>query len=56
MVSNTISNKNIRYRRYPCPTISVFDPRLSVFVFEKIRICIRIRSYLYSNLNLNKNI
>jgi hypothetical protein len=27
---------------YPCLTSSVFDPRLSVFVFENIRICIRI--------------
>jgi hypothetical protein len=39
----------------PCPTSSLFDPRLSVFVFENIRICIRIRSYPYSNLNPNKN-
>ena len=55
MVSYTISDKNIRYRRYPCPISSVFDPRLSVFVFENIRICIRIRSYPYSNSNPNKN-
>jgi hypothetical protein len=55
MVSYTISDKNIRYRRYSCPTSFVFDPRLSVFVFENIRICIRIRSYPYSNLNPNKN-
>jgi hypothetical protein len=27
----------------------------SVFVFENIRICIRIRSYPYSNSNLTKN-
>jgi hypothetical protein len=51
MMSYTISDKNIRYRRYPCPISSVFDPRLSVFVFENIRICIRIRSYPYSNSN-----
>ena len=55
MVSYTISDKNIRYRRYPCPISSVFDPRLSVFVFENIRICIRFRSYPYSNSNPNKN-
>jgi hypothetical protein len=55
MMSYTISDKNIRYRRYPCPISSVFDPRLSVFVFENIRICIRIRSYPYSNLNSTKN-
>jgi hypothetical protein len=55
MVSYTISDKNIRYRHYPCPISSVFDPRLSVFVFENIRICIRIRSYPYSNSNLTKN-
>jgi hypothetical protein len=55
MMSYTISDKNIRYRRYPCPISSVFDPRLSVFVFENIRICIRIRSYPYSNSNLTKN-
>jgi hypothetical protein len=47
--------KNIRYRRYPCPISSVFDPRLSVFIFANIHICIRIRSYLYSNSNPNKN-
>jgi hypothetical protein len=55
MVSYTISDKNIRYRRYSCPISSVFDPRLSVFVFENIRICIRIRSYPYSNSNPTKN-
>jgi hypothetical protein len=55
MVSYTITDKNIRYRRYPCPISSVFDPRLSVFVFENIRICIRIRSYPNSNSNLTKN-
>ena len=55
IVSYTISDKNIRYRRYPCPTSSVFDPRLSVSVFEDIRICIRIRSYPYSHSNPNKN-
>ena len=55
MVSYTISDKNIHYRRYPCPICSVFDPRLSVFVFENIRICIHIRSYLYSNSNPTKN-
>ena len=55
MVSYTISDKNIRYRRYPCPISSVFDPRLSVFVFENIRIYIRIRSYSYSNSNPTKN-
>jgi hypothetical protein len=55
MVSYTISDKNIRYRRYPCPISSVFDPRLSVFVFENIRICIPIQSYLYSNSNPTKN-
>jgi hypothetical protein len=55
MVSYTISDKNICYWRYSCPTSSIFDPRLSVFVFENIRICIRIRSYPYSNSNLNKN-
>ena len=55
MVSYTISDKNIRYRRYPCPISSVFDPRLSVFVFENIRICILIRSYPYSNSNPSKN-
>ena len=38
IVSYTISDKNIRYRRYPYPTSFVFDPRLSVFVFENIRI------------------
>ena len=48
--------QKIRYRQYPCPTSSVFDTQLSVFVFENIRICIRIRSYPYSNLNPNKNI
>jgi hypothetical protein len=53
MVSYTISDKNIRYRCYPCLTSSVFDPRLSIFVFKNIRICIRIRSYLYSNPNKN---
>jgi hypothetical protein len=55
MMSYTISDKNIHYRRYPCPICSVFDPRLSVFVFENIRICIHIRSYLYSNSNPTKN-
>jgi hypothetical protein len=55
MVSYMISDKNIRYRRYPCPTSSVFDPWLFVFVFENICICIRIRSYPYSNSNPNKN-
>jgi hypothetical protein len=55
MVSYTISHKNIRYRRYPCPISSVFNPQLSVFVFENIRICIRIRSYPYSNSNPTKN-
>jgi hypothetical protein len=55
MVSYMISDKNIRYLRYPCPISSVFDPRLSVFVFENIRICIRIRSYPYSNSNPTKN-
>jgi hypothetical protein len=55
MVSYTISDKNIRYRRYSCPISSVFDPRLSVFVFENIRICIRIRSYPYSDSNPTKN-
>jgi hypothetical protein len=55
MVSYMISDKNIRYRRYPCPISSVFDPRLSIFVFENIRICIRIRSYPYSNSNPTKN-
>jgi hypothetical protein len=34
-------------------TSFVFDTRLSVFVFENIHVCIRIRSYLYSNLNKN---
>jgi hypothetical protein len=53
MVSYTISDKNIRYRRYPCSISSVFDPRLFVFVFENIRICIRIRSYPYSNSTKN---
>jgi hypothetical protein len=55
MVSYTISDKNIRYQRYPCPISFVFDPRLFVFVFENIRICIRIRSYPYSNSNPTKN-
>jgi hypothetical protein len=55
MVSYTISDKNIHYRRYPCPISSIFDPRLSVFVFENIRICIRIRSYPYPNSNPTKN-
>jgi hypothetical protein len=55
MMSYTIFDKNIRYRRYPCPISSAFDPRLSVFVFENIRICIRIRSYPYSNPNPTKN-
>jgi hypothetical protein len=41
--------------KYSLPTSSVFDPRLSVFVFENIRICIRIRSYPYSHSNPNKN-
>jgi hypothetical protein len=53
MVSYTISDKNIRYRCYPYPTSSVFDPRLFIFVFENICICIR--SYPYSNSNPNKN-
>ena len=53
MVSYTISDKNICYQRYPCSTS--FVPRLTVFVFENIRICIRIRSYPYSNSNLTKN-
>jgi hypothetical protein len=56
MMSYTISDKNIRYRRYPCPISSIFDPRLSVFVFENICICICIRSYPYSNSNPTKNI
>jgi hypothetical protein len=45
MMSYTISDKNICYRRYPCPISSVFDPQLSVFVFvfEAIHIRIRIR-------------
>jgi hypothetical protein len=55
MMSYTISGKNIRYRRYSCPISSVFDPALPVFVFENIRICIRIRRYPYSNSNPNKN-
>jgi hypothetical protein len=53
MVSYTIFDKNIHYRRYPCLISSVFDPQLSVFVFENIYICIRIRSYQYSNPNKN---
>lgn len=38
---HSIQQKN-RYRRYPCPTVSVFDKWLSVFVFvfEDIRILI----------------
>jgi hypothetical protein len=55
IMSYTISDKNIRYRRYPCLISSVFDSRLSVFVFKNIRICIRIRSYPYSNSNPTKN-
>jgi hypothetical protein len=55
MCGMAISDKNIRYQRYPCLISSVFDPRLSVFVFENIRICIRFRSYPYSNSNPNKN-
>jgi hypothetical protein len=47
--------QKIRYRQYPCPTSSVFDTQLSVFVFENIRIRICIRSYPYSNSNPNKN-
>jgi hypothetical protein len=47
--------QKIRYRQYPCPTSSVFDTQLSVFVSENIRIRIRIRSYPYSNSNPNKN-
>jgi hypothetical protein len=45
--------KNICYRHYPCLSSSVFDPRLSVFVFESIHICICIRRYPYSNSNKN---
>jgi hypothetical protein len=55
MMFYTISDKNIRYRCYLCPISSVFDPQLSVFVFENIRICIRIQRYPYSNSNPNKN-
>ena len=47
--------QKIRCRQYPCPTSSIFDSQLSVFVSENIRIRIRIRSYPYSNSNLNKN-
>jgi hypothetical protein len=54
IVSYTISDKNICYRCYPCPTSFVVDPRLSIFVFENICICIRIRSYPYLNSNPNK--
>jgi hypothetical protein len=50
MMSHTISDKNICYRRYPCPTSSGFDTRLFVFVSENNyivfvfeAICIRIR-------------
>ena len=52
MVSYTISDKNIRYRRYPCPisSASIHDypylysrTSVFVFVFEAIRIRIRIR-------------
>jgi hypothetical protein len=50
-----ISDKKNRYRQYPCPTSSVFDTQLSVFVSENICIRIRIRSYPYSNSNPNKN-
>jgi hypothetical protein len=53
-VLHDIRQKN-RYRQYPCPTSSVFDIQLSVFVSENIRIRIRIRSYPYSNSNPNKN-
>jgi hypothetical protein len=49
-----IRQKNC-YRQYPCPTSSVFDTQLFVFVSENICIRIRIRSYPYSNSNPNKN-
>jgi hypothetical protein len=55
MVSYMICDKNIRYRRYPCPTSSVFDPRLSIFVFKNIHIYIRSRSYPYLNSKKYEN-
>jgi hypothetical protein len=55
MMYYSVSDKNIHYRCYPCPTSSVFDTHLSVFASENIRICIRIRSYPYSNSNPKKN-
>jgi hypothetical protein len=48
--------QKIRYRQYLCPTSSIFDTQLSVFVSENIHIRIRIQSYPHSNLNPNKNI
>jgi hypothetical protein len=51
----SVSDKNIRYRYYPCPISSVFDTHLSIFASENTRICIKIRSYLYSNSNPKKN-
>jgi hypothetical protein len=47
--------QKIHYRQYSCPTSSVFDTHLFVFVSENIHIRIRIRSYPYSNSNLNQN-
>jgi hypothetical protein len=50
MMSYMISDKNICYRCYPCSTSSVFDPRLSIFVFEAIRIRIRIRIKIWKQI------
>jgi hypothetical protein len=55
MMYYSVSDKNIRYRYYPCPISFVFDTHLSVFASENTRICIRIRSYPYSNSNPNEN-
>jgi hypothetical protein len=53
MLSYMISNKNICYRRYPCPTSSGFYTRLSVFVSKNIPICNCIRSYPNKNVETN---
>jgi hypothetical protein len=50
MVSYTVPDKKINYRRYLCPTSFVFDTR-----YIHICICIRIRSYPCLNTNPNKN-
>jgi hypothetical protein len=52
MISYMVSDINLLLL---CPTSLIFTTRLSVFASKNISICIHIRCYPYSHLNLNKN-